>query len=425
MKILWVTTGVMAEIAAANGLPPANCSGWLSGILNGLQTYANGLEITVCFPYGGEKLSGKINGASYESFFEKNGFRKEERAKRELREIIARRDPDVIHIFGLEYPHALSVLEVARELGKLDRTVINIQGLISVCARHYEAGLPPRVVHACTLRDFLRADNIAGQKRKFAKRGEYEIAALKLAKQVIGRTEWDRACVLRQNADLCYYKCYETLRSAFYEGSWTFEGCEPYSVFVSQWGYSLKGFHMVLEAFADLVKKYPAARLYTTGQNPAEACGIRNLKHKTYYAVYIKKLIDRYGLQNNVVFLGGLDAEGVKRQLLKANAFVLSSSVENSSNSLGEAMLLGLPCVASDVGGVKTFVRHGENGLLYPFDEPYMLANYLDRIFSDPALAAKLGANAKASAAEQFDRKVNAETLCGIYQKIAQSECAK
>ena len=182
---------------------------------------------------------------------------------------------------------------------------------------------------------------------------------------------------------------------------------------------------MVLEAFADIVKKYPTAKLYTTGQSPAISCSIRNLKHKTYYDVYVKKLLDRFALQDHVVFLGSLDAQGMKNQLLKSNVFVLSSSVENSSNSLGEAMLLGLPCIASDVGGVKTFIQHEENGLLYPFDEPYMLAGYIDKLFSDPAFATELADHAQKCASKQFDRKSNAETMFQIYQKIAQNDSAE
>ncbi len=420
MKILWVVNSVLPEIAAANHLPPATGAGWLSGILHGLQTYTTGARILVCFPFCGRKLCGAVENFSYESFYEKSNFKKEKRAKQELREIFSREKPDLIHIFGTEYPHALSAMEIACELGKTDQTLINVQGLISVCARHYEAGLPPRVVHACTLRDFLKLDNIAGQKRKFEKRGKFEISAIRQAKHIIGRTEWDKACILRLNSGIQYYKCYETLRNAFYEGAWKQEDCEPFSVFVSQCNYSLKGFHMVLEAFADLVKKYPTARLYTTGPDLAEVCSLRNLKHKTYYDVYLKKLIIRYGLQKHVAFLGNLDAEGMKHQLLKSNAFVLSSSVENSSNSLGEAMLLGLPCIASDVGGVRTFVRHEESGLLYPFDEPYMLANYLDLVFSDQTLAKTLGSNAKKSVRQKFDAQNNAETLFAIYQSIWQ-----
>ena len=421
MKILWVVNSILPEIAVANHLPPATGAGWLSGILHGLQTYTAGAKILVCFPFCGRKLVGEAGNFSYESFYEKSNFKKEKRAKQELREIFLREKPDLIHIFGTEYPHALSAMEVACELGKADQTLINVQGLISVCARHYEAGLPPRVVHACTLRDFLKLDNIAGQKRKFEKRGNFEIAAIRQAKHIIGRTDWDKACILRLNSDIQYYKCYETLRSSFYEGEWKRENCEPYSVFVSQYNYSLKGFHVVLEAFSDLVKKYPTSRLYTTGPSLDEVCSLRNLKHKTYYSVYLKKLVARYGLQKHVVFLGSLDAEGMKRQLLKSNAFVLPSSVENSSNSLGEAMLLGLPCIASDVGGVRTFVRHEEDGLLYPFDEPYMLASYLDRIFSESVLAERLGTNAKKSATPKFDPKNNAETLFDIYRSILQA----
>ena len=57
-------------------------------------------------------------------------------------------------------------------------------------------------------------------------------------------------------------------------------------------------------------------------------------------------------MEDKIEFLGRLSAEGMKQAYLDANVFVMPSTIENSPNSLGEAMLLGVPCVAADVGGV-------------------------------------------------------------------------
>ena len=65
----------------------------------------------------------------------------------------------------------------------------------------------------------------------------------------------------------------------------------------------------------------------------------------------------------------------------------MPSTIENSPNSLGEAMLLGLPCISSHVGGVANMLVHGVEGFLYPSDEPYMISYYVCKLFENDNLA--------------------------------------
>ena len=58
----------------------------------------------------------------------------------------------------------------------------------------------------------------------------------------------------------------------------------------------------------------------------------------------------------------------------KTRVFVLSSSIENHASSLKEAMMVGTPSIATFVGGVPEYVRHGENGFLYRFEEYEIMA---------------------------------------------------
>ena len=103
---------------------------------------------------------------------------------------------------------------------------------------------------------------------------------------------------------------------------------------------------------------------------------------------------------------------------LRANVFVSPSSIENSPNSVGDAMLLGMPCVSSDVGGVKNLMEHGKEGFVYQADAPYMLAYYVCRIFEDEQLASLLGESAAKKAAATHDRAANTARLAEIYQEI-------
>lgn len=93
------------------------------------------------------------------------------------------------------------------------------------------------------------------------------------------------------------------------------------------------------------------------------------------------ELIEKYSLAGCVEFLPPLKADEMKRMYLKSNVFVSPSSIENSPNSLGEAMMLGVPCVSSLVGGVGNMLIDGAEGFTYQHDAPYMLAYYVMEIF--------------------------------------------
>lgn len=79
--------------------------------------------------------------------------------------------------------------------------------------------------------------------------------------------------------------------------------------------------------------------------------------------------------------------------------------------------MLGVPVIASYVGGVSDMVEHGETGLLYRFEEVEMLAMAIDSILSDPALALKLSKQGQESASKRHDRKTNLTQLLSIYNK--------
>ena len=98
--------------------------------------------------------------------------------------------------------------------------------------------------------------------------------------------------------------------------------------------------------------------------------------------------------------------------------YVLPSTIENSPNSMGEAMLLGVPVVAASVGGVADLLRHGEEGLLYPPTSPYMLASLISRVFQMGEAAAIYGQKAREHALKTHDPQTNLETLLAIYNSL-------
>lgn len=385
---------------------------WIDHVLEGMRK--QGLTIHILFP--GRCRAGKLDEkCSYASFRERHPYVYLPELEKMFGEEIERFHPDVIHIWGTEYGHALAMVNAAETAGMLPHTVVGIQGLCSIIARHYAEGIPYGVQRAYTVRDFLKRDNILGQQKKFAKRGELEVKALEKTRHVMGRTRWDMACTGAVTPEAEYHFCNETMRQPFYEGQWSYAGCRKHRIFASSAEYPVKGFHYLLEAFAEVKKKYPDATLAVTGPSYLTESPLR----QTRYRKYLAELTRRYGLEDSVEFLGKCSAEQMKAAYLEANVFALPSTIENSPNSLGEAMLLGLPCVAADVGGVADLMVHDAEGYVYQPTAAYMLAYYIFRMFELEDRAEALGQAAREHALGTHDPEVNLKTLLKIYETLA------
>ena len=107
----------------------------------------------------------------------------------------------------------------------------------------------------------------------------------------------------------------------------------------------------------------------------------------------------------------------MKREYLFSNVFICPSSIENSPNSLGEAQILGVPCVSSYVGGIPDMIPNIDCGRLYRFEEVEILAQIICDIFAHTSLENQ---NIMISTAKKrHDSYQNTETLISIYRNIS------
>ena len=81
-------------------------------------------------------------------------------------------------------------------------------------------------------------------------------------------------------------------------------------------------------------------------------------------------------------------------------------------------MLLGMPIVSSDVGGVKNILKDKKEGYIYPADEIYMLAYYIDKIFTNKDEAVLMGKAARNHALKTHNREQNFLRLLEIYNEL-------
>lgn len=287
--------------------------------------------------------------------------------------------PDITHIHGTEYPYGLAYVTA----NSADRVVVSVQGLISVIARYYCAGISYKdILCNTTVWDLLRG-GILSEKKNFSHRGILEENLLKNVNHVIGRTLFDKSHICAINSQANYYHCNESLRDDFYHGCWSYGKCVNYSIFLSQAFYPVKGLHVLLEALSIVRKRFPNVSLRIGGGNILESESFVSIIKRSGYGKYIKSIIRKRKLENSVKFIGSLDSAQMKAELLKCNVFICPSSIENSSNSLAEAQLLGVPCIASYVGGTPDMIPNSQCGSLYRFEEVEMLAMSICETFEN------------------------------------------
>ncbi len=419
LRILWVNNIAIPRIAEDIGMQSVPVGGWMVKLADEIGDQPD-VELTIAFPFSKE-VQGNVGGISYFSFVIDDSKIKVSsltNQARRIEEIIRKTKPDCIHIFGTEKAHSYVFTEVAKSLGLEARVCISIQGLTSVYARHYEGYLPHSIVSGFTLRDLYKG-NVAAGKRRFERSGKFEIAALKNVRHIIGRTDWDKACTGFINPEAWYHFNNEMLRDSFYTAEpWSFECCVPHNIFMSQATLPLKGVHLVIEAVSMLKPLYPDIKLCIAGKSYTQKkrCSLSK------YEKYVLDMIQSNGLGDSIKFTGFLDEQRIVKEYKKANVFVCASSIENSPNSVCEAMMLGVPVITSLTGGIENLLTHGKEGYIYQADAPYMLAFYLKELFDNKALAETLGRAARETAKKRHNIETIVWDLMRIYETIGSSE---
>lgn len=414
MKILWLCNIVLPDFSQEFGIKKNPFGGWMTGMLHELEKRED-IDICLCFPiFDSNRLKdGKYNGHEYYTFLCNMDAETYNVEMIEVFERILRKSrPDIVHIWGTEYPHTAAMLRACVSRDMLDRSVINIQGLVSVCYTHYLSGVPGEYWK-------LKLNNsrsLEEDRELFEKHGKCEIESIRTVKHVIGRTDWDRACTEAVNPDIHYHFCNEIIRDMFYAeaGTWRYEKCRKHSIFVSQASYPVKGFHYLLQALPFVIQKFPDTQVCVAGADIL--AGI----DENPYALYLDRLTKQLGLMNHITFLGNINESEMIRQYRNANVFVSASTIENESNSLSEAKIIGVPSIASFVGGVCNRIDSGRDGFLYPYDEPMMMAHYICRIFENKDnLCDQFSANSVKKALDLNDPKKVADCNIKIYREIA------
>lgn len=141
-----------------------------------------------------------------------------------------------------------------------------------------------------------------------------------------------------------------------------------------------KNHRLLIRAFASFAKKHGDYVLEIYGQGELEA--------------ELGALTEELKVDKSVIFKGF--SAHVLSDIRTASMYVLSSDYEGISNSMLEAMALGVPVIATDcpIGGSRMYIRDGKNGFLVPVGDVSALARAMGRLADDPALGERFGREA-------------------------------
>lgn len=163
-----------------------------------------------------------------------------------------------------------------------------------------------------------------------------------------------------------------------------------------------KGIRILIQAFDILAKRYPQLRLIVVGEGD-EKESLQNLTRSL-------------GLEKVVNFLGQIDPRKRLESYAKGNIYVSPSYNEGMANFMLECMALGMPILATDVGGTRELLRDGDNGFIIKTGDYLDLAEKIEKFLLDKTLESKMG-----QASLQYAKKLSwdnvASEYCNLYVK--------
>lgn len=132
----------------------------------------------------------------------------------------------------------------------------------------------------------------------------------------------------------------------------------------------------------------------------------------------IRRLSAMLGVENRVQFLGWISHEEMPKYLKASDIFIRVPISEGFGNSYVEAMICGLPCVATPVGGILDFIKDRETGMFAEVRNPESVANAVLELIRNQELVSKIKRQSFEMVKEKYDWPIIAEEMKKIFQNI-------
>lgn len=182
------------------------------------------------------------------------------------------------------------------------------------------------------------------------------------------------------------------------------------SILFAGWLNDRKGVHIAIDAMRYVREAVPDAVLYVIGGRA---------KFSGEYERKFQSLIEEHKLGDRIVFLGHQPPRVVQQYLKRIGVLVIPEQYENMSPLIMvEAMLLGKPVVASNLGGIPEFITEGETGFLADAYSSEEFGRKVVRMLTEPALAASVGGAARKFIQEKCDSGRIARETLQLYEEM-------
>ena len=417
MRVLWLSPNSTFYHRKSNN------SYYGGGWIDSLQRVVEGLpdfELGVAFLSKEGEGKDRQGGTTYYSipqkkekglkklFYYYRGYKKVRRQEyvSEVQSIIEDFKPDIIHLFGIEN-------QLATILGNTSiPVVVHLQGILTPCDNaFFPPGFNMDVFKwPMTTREWIFRNGFGFAHRIIHVRSMREKELFKHVRYAMGRTSWDREMLQLFAPEAKYFHVDEILREPFYAnaGRWR---CPEKGTFrivstLSQTVY--KGLDLVLK-----VAKYLST--YTNLEFEWQVIGLSSNSPMIRFFERRTKIKSK---DVHVKYIGVRTSEELTKDLLESNVYVHPSYIDNSPNSVCEAQILGLPVVATAVGGVSTLVENGVTGFLVPSNGLYEMAAALLRLAGDQGLDCMIGKKAFETSCKRHDKQQVVQDLMVVYKSI-------
>lgn len=386
---------------------------WMTSLEDHLKKVP-GIELHVAFISKKEGESFSYDGVMYHPIFRSKWNLFQDRISlghsgykcylTRMLQVVEQCRPDIIHIHGTEE----SFGQIAPYVRNIP-TVYSLQGILNPYREKFFSGIPHWQISLYeSLTRKLTLQGVSAYYSKFCHRAKCEAEYLTNAKYVFGRTQWDYNVARLFNRSVQYFTVNELLRSPFYDAIWhktSFSGRIRIISTIS--GGYYKGFETLLKAADLLVRSRFDFEWHVIGMS-----GDDEMVHISEKSTGLKSD------ECHVSLLGRMNAEQMAAALTEADMYCQVSHIENSPNSLCEAMIVGLPIVASDVGGTSSLLTDGKDGVLVQDGDPYALAGAIIQMSVDFTAAVQMAQSARNRAIERHNPERVISELTNSYRAI-------
>ncbi len=290
-----------------------------------------------------------------------------------IQKIIFKIKPDLIHAHGTEGPYGLTAVKFK------NKHLISIQGIVNYL-KIYEHGITSTI------------------------QSKLEIKTIQSALNFGCRTDWDKKFVHDLNPNARIFHMPEAINYNFINSSWN--GIQSNNILIVGSICKRKGTEFLIQCIPSITKHFPKAKFIFVGS------GNNN------YIMKMKKLSKKLSIENSVNWLGVKDSSNIAKLLSNARLYILPTYIDNSPNSLLEAMGVGTPSIAARVGGIPSMVKDETLIRLFDMDNKDEFISKVLDLLSDNDLSINISNRSKQFVQKNNNPELVAKITLDVYNQI-------